>query len=382
MPTTNLVNANAQHQLGNNLLPKKQALPKKDGGLRLDLRQLNRSVTRLKFKIITLKQVVSQTRSEDWFVKIDLEDAYFHVSILSIHRKFLRFSLVSEAYQYRVLPFGLALSPRTFTKCVDAALARLWLQGTHILNYIDDWLILALSEQVGAQHRDVVLAHMKVLVLRLNAEKIVLSPLQRTTYLGVVWDSTRMQARMSPARFDSILTEVRRVKEGQSLTVKQFQRLLGLMVAASNVIPIGLLYMRPLQWWRKTKGFSPRGNSLRMIKVTRRCLRAIDMWRKPWFLFMGADILSRLGQRPGEWMLHPEVVNQIWRVFGQVMVYLFATQETAQCPLWYSLVHPAPLGLDAMVQTWPRLRLYTFPSITLFPVVLARVHRARLVYFW
>ncbi len=49
----------------------------------------------------------------------------------------------------------------------------------------------------------------------------------------------------------------------------------------------GLLYMRPLQWWLKTKGFSPRGNPLRMIKVTRRCLHALDMWRKPWFLSQG-----------------------------------------------------------------------------------------------
>ncbi len=40
---------------------------------------------------------------------------------------------------------------------------------------------------------------------------------------------------------------------------QQFQKLLGLMSAASNVIYFGLLYMRPLQWWLKTKGFSPRG---------------------------------------------------------------------------------------------------------------------------
>ncbi len=99
--------------------------------------------------MITLKQVVFQTRSEDWFVTIDLEDAYFHFSILPIHRKFLRFAFGGEAYQYQVLPCGLALSPRTFTKCVDAALALFWLQGIHILNYIDHWLILALSEQVA-----------------------------------------------------------------------------------------------------------------------------------------------------------------------------------------------------------------------------------------
>ncbi|KAI2668514.1 Transposon Ty3-G Gag-Pol polyprotein [Labeo rohita] len=392
-------------------------VPKKDGGLRpiLDLRLLNRSVMRLKFKMLTIKQVVSHIRSEDWFVTIDLKDAYFHVCILPQHRKFLRFAFRGEAYQYRVLPFGLALSPPHFY------------EGIRILNYIDDWLILAQSEQVVTQHRDVVLAHMKELGLRLNAKKSVLSPLQRTTYLGVVWDSTMMQARLSPARIESILTAVARVKEGRSLTVKQFQQLLGLIAAASNVIPFGLLYMRPLQWWLKTRGFSPRGNPLRMIKVTRRCLRALDMWRKPWFLSqgpmlgapcrrvmfinhqgglcsrplyklvhqilvwsqdkllslravyvpghlnLGADILSRQGPSPREWMLHPEVVRQIWRVFGPARVDLFATRENTQCPLWYSLVRPATLGLDAMVQTWPRLRLYTFPPIALLPGVLERV---------
>ncbi len=102
-------------------------VPKKDGGLHpiLDLWLLNRSVMRLKFKMLTVKQVVSQIRSEDWFVPIDLKDAYFHVSILSTHRNFLRFAFRGKAYQYRVLPFGLTLSPRTLRKCVDAALAPL-----------------------------------------------------------------------------------------------------------------------------------------------------------------------------------------------------------------------------------------------------------------
>ncbi|KAI2655685.1 Retrovirus-related Pol polyprotein from transposon 17.6 [Labeo rohita] len=171
-----------------------------------------------------------------------------------------------------------------FTKCVDAALVPFRLQGIHILNYIDDWLILASSESLAARHRDVVLAHMETLGLRLNAKKCVLFPLQRTTYLGVVWDSTTMQARLSPARIESILAAVATVKEGQSLNNSPLQQLLGLMAAASNVIPFGLLYMRPLQWWFRTKGFSPRGNPFHMIKVTRQCLRALDMRRKPWFL--------------------------------------------------------------------------------------------------
>ncbi len=59
----------------------------------------------------------------DWFVTIDLKDAYFHIQVVQRHRRFLRFAFGGKAYQYKVLPFGLALAPRTFTKCMDAALA-------------------------------------------------------------------------------------------------------------------------------------------------------------------------------------------------------------------------------------------------------------------
>lgn len=87
------------------------------------------------------------------------------------------------------------------------------------------------------------------------------------------------------------------------------------------------------------------------------------------------------------WRVHPEVVELLWKEFGQAEVDLFELQETTNCPLWFSLTHPAPLSLDAMVQTWPRLHLYAFPQIVLLPGVLERVSRdgARLLLvapFW
>ncbi len=92
---------------------------------------------------------------------------------------------------------------------------------------------------------------------------------------------------------------------------------------------------------------------------------------------IGADILSRQGLRPGEWRLHPEVVELIWKEFGQAQLDLFAFRDTSHCPLWFSLTHPAPLGLDAMTQMWPKLHLYAFPPIALLPGVLERVRRDR-----
>ncbi len=91
---------------------------------------------------------------------------------------------------------------------------------------------------------------------------------------------------------------------------------------------------------------------------------------------IGADILSRQGLRPGEWRLHPVVVELIWKEFGQAQLDLFAFRDTSHCPLWFSLTHPAPLGLDAMTQMWPKLHLYAFPPIAL-PGVLERVRRDR-----
>ncbi len=52
--------------------------PKGDGGLRpiLDLRRLNFSLYKGKFKMLTIKTIMSQVQEGDWFVTIDLKDAY------------------------------------------------------------------------------------------------------------------------------------------------------------------------------------------------------------------------------------------------------------------------------------------------------------------
>ncbi len=95
----------------------------------LDLRRLNLALRVSKFKMLTIKSILSQIHPRDLFVTIDLKDTYFHIQIVKRHRKLLRFALEGKPYQYCVLPFWLALAPRMFTKCIDAALAPLRLQG-------------------------------------------------------------------------------------------------------------------------------------------------------------------------------------------------------------------------------------------------------------
>ncbi len=264
-------------------------VPKRDGGLRpiLDLRRLNLSLYKGKFKMLTMRTIMSQVQEGDWFVTIDLKDAYFHIQVVQRHRRFLRFAFGGKAYQYNVLPFGLALAPRTFTKCMDAALAPLRLQGIRVLNYLDDWLILAHSRELVSRHRDIVLGHIHSLGLRMNAKKSVLLPSQRTVFLGVRLDSVQMQARLAPARIPVFTACLARFKLGHHVSVGTCRRLLGLMAAASPVLPLGLLHMRPFLWWMKELRLHPTVPATRLIRVSRSCCRHLLMWRDPVFLQSG-----------------------------------------------------------------------------------------------
>ncbi len=139
--------------------------------------------------MITLKQILAQICPGDWFASVDLKDAYFHIQKAPHHRRFLRFAFEGTAYQYSVLPFGLALAPHTFSKCVDAALCPLRANGIHILNYLGDWLILAQSRDTLLSHIDSLLIHLESLGLCVNMRKSILAPSQSITYLGVCMDS-------------------------------------------------------------------------------------------------------------------------------------------------------------------------------------------------
>ncbi len=190
-------------------------VPKRDGGLRpiLDLRPINRALCKRPFRMITLKQILAQIRPGDWFASVDLKDAYFHIQIAQHHRRFLRFAFEGTAYQYSVLPFGLALAPCTFSKCVDAALSPLRASGIRILNYMDDWLILAQSWDTLLSHIDWLLIHLESLGLCVNRRKSILAPSQSITYLGVCMDSLEMRARLSRERAAAILSYLRHFRE-------------------------------------------------------------------------------------------------------------------------------------------------------------------------
>ena len=55
------------------------------------------------FHMLTIKQVLECVHQDDWFISIDLKDAYFHVPIIPKHRKFLRLSFQGISYHIYII---------------------------------------------------------------------------------------------------------------------------------------------------------------------------------------------------------------------------------------------------------------------------------------
>ncbi|KAI2653632.1 ORF V: Enzymatic polyprotein [Labeo rohita] len=196
------------------------------------------------------------------------------------HRRFLRFAFEGVAYQYTVLPFGLSLAPRTFTKCMDAALAPLRQRGIRILNYLDDWLVLAQSEEELLSHRTLLLSHLECLGLKVNLPKSMLHPSRKISFLGAIFDSTQLRAMVVPERALLIQQLAGSFRAGARFPLKRFQRMLGLMASASPVLELGLLRMRPLQRWLKPRVPPHAWRHGRLhVNVDRACVKALAPWK-------------------------------------------------------------------------------------------------------
>ena len=117
-------------------------------------------------------------------VSIDLKDAYLQIPMHPVSRKYLRFIAGGKTWQFRVLCFGLTTAPQVFTRVMAPVSVLAHRLGIRLIRYIDDWLILAASEEEAARARDVILLLCEELGIVVNLQKSKLVPSQISVYLG------------------------------------------------------------------------------------------------------------------------------------------------------------------------------------------------------
>nr|XP_056700805.1 zinc finger protein with KRAB and SCAN domains 7-like [Euleptes europaea] len=93
-------------------------VPKRNGDWRaiLNLRYVNRRMQKKCFRMETLRSIVEPLLPATFMAAVDLKEAYLHIPIHPLHRRFLCFAYAQEHFQFKALPFGLSSVPRVFSK--------------------------------------------------------------------------------------------------------------------------------------------------------------------------------------------------------------------------------------------------------------------------
>ncbi|KOB65654.1 putative transposon Ty3-I Gag-Pol polyprotein, partial [Operophtera brumata] len=218
-----------------------------------DLQNLNDYVSVVKFRLINVQRVPTFLQANDWVVKIDLTQAYFHLPIAQSHQRYLRVLYTPEAtrrpelLQITCLPFGLSSSPKAFATVSNWVAHLLRTKGLRIIVYLDDFLI---AHQDRHMLQDQAAEAIRVLTLlgwMVNFQKSVLNPTKVIEYLGISWN-LHMNSKQLP--IDKVLRISARIQgllRDNRWSVKQAQCILGMLNFAAFVVPRGRLRCRPIQ---------------------------------------------------------------------------------------------------------------------------------------
>ena len=207
----------------------------------------NEFVHLTRFKMETVASVLLSVREGDFLASLDLKDVYFQIPIHPSSRKLLRFMSEGTVYQFRTLCFGLLTAPQVFTRVFAAVSAWAHSHGIRLLRYLDDWLILASSEQETKQSVQSLLSLCCNLGIVINEKKSDLVPSQIAKYLGMTIDTEAGKVFPSLARVEKFLTVAESFCTMDAPTAQLWQVILGHLASLERLVPHGRLRMRSLQ---------------------------------------------------------------------------------------------------------------------------------------
>ena len=237
-----LVNKNAVEPVENQSFYNRLFLvPKPNNRWRpiLDLSNLNTFLNTESFKMETPETIRTSLQSGEWVTSIDFKDAYFHIPIHSHSRKYMRFHLQGQSYQFKALPFGLSTAPMEFTVVAKEVKLMALQRGIRIHQYLDDWLVRATSHQTCLQNKRTLTALCQELGWLVNKEKSELVPKQVFNFVGYQFDLKEGKVRPTPEHWQALTDKIQSLLSGPVCPVWQFMSLIGLLTATEKQVHLG-----------------------------------------------------------------------------------------------------------------------------------------------
>lgn len=265
---------------------------KKSGEMRpiINLKPLNKFVKKHHFKMDTLAKVLNLVKRGDYAISLDLKDAYLHVPIHMNHRKFLRFCVNGQCYQFTAMCFGPTQAPRVFTKLTAVVAAHLRMQNIRLSTYLDDWLSLEQQRAWLITNREKIIHLLIHLGFIINLKKSSLIPSTTFVYLGNLFKTKQGIVLPTQERIEKLHRAIHALIQGQNSAFHYLQ-LLGLMASCIEIVPYARLHMRPVQLHLLAHWSPASRNYLTQIRITPHLVKHLQWWLLPANMTKGRSLL-------------------------------------------------------------------------------------------
>jgi hypothetical protein len=271
-------------------------VPKKTGGHRpiVNLKPLNKFIVYEHFKMENLETVRFLVRKGDWFVKLDLKDAYLTVPVHNSHQKYLRFQWEGRVFQFKCMAFGLAPAPRIFTKLLKVVVAFLRKRGIRHVIYLNDFLIMNESEEGLRANLKTTLNILESLGFLINWEKSTVIPSKCIEYLGMIVDSDRLSFSLPSAKVRDVMDMCSKTLADGEVPLRTVASILWNFTWAIPTIPFAQSHYRSMQNFYITESKRVGGNLKVKCTLSPGSILDLEWWVSNLSALNGKDFFSRI----------------------------------------------------------------------------------------
>ncbi|CAN2388332.1 RNA-mediated [Pristimantis euphronides] len=226
-------------------------------------------------------QVVRAAGPRALLAKTDIESAF---RLLPVHPDcfhLLGCALDGLFYVDKCLPMGCSISCRyfeTFSTFLEWVV-RMRSGVSSVIHYLDDFLFVGPAGSGQCSHLLQVFKEVAVAFGVPIAEEKSEGPVTKLSFLGIEIDTVDMVFQLPTDKLERLLLLVQQVLAAKKITLRQLQSLLGLLVFACRIIPMGRVFSRRLSL--ATRGAVKPSHFIRVSRSMKDDLRV-------WIIFLSS----------------------------------------------------------------------------------------------
>ena len=202
-----------------------------------DCRRINQHLSCKTFRMETWNQIFPFLAPKMWACKIDLKDAFFHLSLGKELQRYVNLKVGQNIYRFLAAPFGLNILPELWTKTMKV-LQVIWRKkGIMCFLYLDDILIVNRNKTTLLREVQYMVQSLKDAGLQINLKKSVLEPTQVIDHLGFQIDFIKGILTVPPPKLKSVRKDLGKILLAKQMSPRKMAAILGQVRAFLQAIP-------------------------------------------------------------------------------------------------------------------------------------------------